>query len=134
MTRNRLARSGQHPREARIQESTINDGLDEDAKFDSAAAAAKAKAASSAAASNQPDDSSGFDIGDDIDPEKWKRFQRKVRTTTTTPTTTTRQSDQLRQQQPKILDKEVGDDYKDWTTFGVGRSMRISALAQRLRS
>ena len=139
MMRNRLARQGPHPQEVRFKESVspganlpgpeLNEGLDEDAKFDSAAAAnaaaaaAKAKAAPSAAASSSRDD---FDFDPDGD------NQQQIRTPTTTPTTTKSSSAKLptdsgqhRQQQPRILDKAVGDDYTDWTKFDVGRSMRI---------
>ena len=116
MTRNRLARQGQHPREARILETTspgadirgspLNQGVDDDAKCDSAAAAAKAKAAPSAAASSSQDD---FDFDPDGDNQ-----QQQTPTDATPPNAELpAESSQPRQQQPKILDEAVGDDYKD---------------------
>ena len=116
MTRNRAARSGTHPREARITESEspsadlpgpdLNEGIEED---------------SSAEDSKQTTEKDTDEHDLDHDPES--RLQRTRETSRRNHKQTNEGSS--RQQQPKVIDKGAGEEVKDWTKFDIGRSIRI---------
>ena len=117
MTRNRAARSGTHPREARIPESEsptadlpgpdLNEGIEEEIE---------AQKEEPINVKRTSDEHNHDDDPEGELPQRPREARRKVKRTT---------EESSRQQQPKIVEKAVGEEVKDWTKFDIGRSIRI---------
>ena len=117
MSRNRAARSGTHPREARIPESEsptaevlgpdLDQGIDEEISADH---------------NKHTSDEDADERNLDDDPED--RRPRRARETGRRQIKKTTEGSS-RQQQPKVIDKAAGEEVKDWTKFDIGRSIRI---------
>ena len=118
MARNRAARSGTHPRQARITESDsstanlpgpdLNEGIDQELSD----TAAKDDTPKQNANERELDDES---LADGQPPRPRKAPRRNKQST----------EGSTRQQQPKVVEKAVGEEDKDWTKFDIGRSIRI---------
>ena len=117
MTRNRAARSGTYPREARITESEsptadlpgpdLNEGIEDESR-----------AADSKQISERDTDERNLDDDpEESRPKRTREIGRRNRKQIT--------EGSSRQQQSKVIDKAAGEEVKDWTKFDIGCSIRI---------
>ena len=68
-----------------------------------------------------------IDIGADIDPQNWERFQEELRKQKEEAEAKSGRGPDLQpgQHQPRVMDSAAGENIKDWTIFDISRSLRI---------